>query len=75
MHVVLERLLDGLVAVAGFGDDLQVGLGVEDDAQAAQDDRVVVGDQDARLERGHVGAREGVGDGELNLGAAAGAAR
>ena len=54
MRVVAERLLDGLVAVAGLGDDLEVGLGVEDDAQPAQDDRVVVGDQDARLEWGHV---------------------
>ena len=43
--------LDGLGAVAGLGDDLEVGLGVEHHPQPAADERVVVGEQDARLQR------------------------
>ena len=35
MGVVEQRLLDGLVAVTGLRDHLEVGLGVEDDAQTA----------------------------------------
>ena len=35
------------VHVAGFGDDLEVGLGVEQEAQPAAHDRMVVGDHDA----------------------------
>ena len=34
-------------AVGGFADDLEVGLGVEDDAEAGADELLVVGDQDA----------------------------
>ena len=46
--------VDGLGAVAGLGDDLEVGRCVEHEAQAVADDRVVVGEQDPGLERdGH----------------------
>ena len=72
MHVGRKRLLDGLVAVAGFGDHFEIGLGVQNDPQTAQDDRVIVGDQDARLQAVSLGARESVGDGELDFGAAGG---
>ena len=41
-----ERLGDGLGAVGGLGDDLHVGLAVEQQPQAAADDAVVVGDQE-----------------------------
>ena len=34
-------------AVGGLADDLEVGLGVEDDAEAGADELLVVGDQDA----------------------------
>src|SRR5688500_16541889 len=37
-----------LGAVAGFRDDLQIGLGVKDATEAAPDDGVVVGEQYAR---------------------------
>ena len=40
---------DGLGAVAGLGDDLQVRFAVEDEPDAAADQRVVVGEQDAGL--------------------------
>ena len=53
MHVGRKRLLDGLVAVAGFGGHFEIGLGVQNDPQTAQDDRVIVGDQDARLQGCH----------------------
>ena len=43
----LQPALDRLGAVAGLGDDAQVGLAVEDEAQAAADDGVIVGEQDA----------------------------
>ena len=52
MDVVCERPLDRLVAVGRLGDDLEVGLGVEHHPESAQDDRVVVGDEDAGLQRG-----------------------
>ena len=56
MDLARDCLLDGLVAVGRFGDDLEVGLGVEHHAQSAQDDRMVVGDKDADLQRGgHTG--------------------
>ena len=57
-----RRRLDGLGAVARLGDDLQVGLAVQDQPQAAADQGVVVGEQDAgrrrsrrhcRTSRGH----------------------
>ena len=51
MDVLGERLLDRLGAVLGLGDDLEVGLRVEHLPQAGADDRVVVGDEDARDER------------------------
>ena len=41
-----QRLLEGVDAVLGLGDDLHVGLAVDEQAQAATDDAVVVGDQD-----------------------------
>ena len=45
-----------LAPVGGLADDREVGLGVEHHAQAAQDDRVVVGEQDPRRQRcGHGG--------------------
>ena len=66
-----ERLLDGLVAVGRLGDDLEVGLGVEHHSQSAQDDRMVVGDEDAGLQWGRHVASRFEGDGEPDLGAAA----
>jgi hypothetical protein len=39
---------DGLGAVAGLADDLHVLLGVEDHAEAAAHERLVVGDHHAR---------------------------
>ena len=44
--LVGERLLEGLDAVAGLGDDLHVGLAVDQQLHAATDDPVVIGDQD-----------------------------
>ena len=38
---------DGLDAVRGLADDLDVGLGFEDRAQPAADDRLVVGEEHA----------------------------
>ena len=37
--------LDGLHPVVGLADDLDVGLGVEDQLEAGADQRLVVGDQ------------------------------
>src|SRR5581483_8021152 len=51
VDVLAHRLLHRLGAVLGFGDDLEVGLRVEHAPQARADDRVVVGDEDARHER------------------------
>ena len=49
-----QRHRDGLRAVGGLGDDLEVGLRVEDAAHAVADDRVVVGHEHAGLQRrGH----------------------
>ena len=44
-----ERLLERVDAVLGLGDDLHVGLAVDQQAQAATDDAVVVGDQDLHV--------------------------
>ena len=44
---MLLRARDGLRAVLGLGDDLDVDLVVEDPAQAGPHERVVVGDQDS----------------------------
>ena len=41
------RGVDGCASVGGLADDLDVGLGVEDDAEAGAHERLVVGDQDA----------------------------
>ena len=41
----------GLGAVGGLADDLDLGLAVEQQAQPAADDAVVVGDQDSRRHR------------------------
>jgi hypothetical protein len=43
---VLDEL-DGLSAVAGFGNDFEVALGVEYHAEAGADEPLVVGDDDA----------------------------
>ncbi len=40
--------VDGLSAVAGLGDDTDLRVGLEDHAEAGPDERLVVGDQDAR---------------------------
>ena len=42
-----ERALDGLAPVGCLGDDLDIGLGVEDEPEAAAHERLVVGEQDA----------------------------
>ena len=44
-----ERLLEGLDAVVGLGDDLHVGLALDQQLHAAADDAVVVGDQDPHV--------------------------
>src|SRR5579884_410581 len=55
-----HRFLHRFGPIRGFGDDLEVGLGVEDALQAGADDRVVVGDQDPRDERDrHQGSAAG----------------
>ena len=51
VDVVAQRALDRLGAVAGLGDDLEVGLGVEDEPQPVAHDGVVVGEQDAGGQR------------------------
>ena len=43
----LRRPAQGLGAVRGLGDDLHVGLGLDEHPQAGAEDRVVVGDQNA----------------------------
>src|SRR5712691_1604529 len=52
LDVLLERAADRLGAVVRFGHDFEVGLGIENEAQAAADDRVVVGEEDPGLEPG-----------------------
>ena len=51
-------LLDGVEAVGGLADDLEVVLGVEDHAEPGAHERLVVGDQQAhahaRLNSSHV---------------------
>ena len=42
-----ESDLERLLAVAGLGDHLQVRLGIQDQLQAASDELVVVGEEDA----------------------------
>ena len=44
-----ERLLEGVDAVLGLGDDLHVGLALDQQLQAAADDAVVVGDEDPHV--------------------------
>jgi hypothetical protein len=51
LDVLRESLLDGGGPILGFRDDREVGFGVEDAAQPCADDRMVVGDEDARDER------------------------
>ena len=46
---VWQRLLEGVDAVLGLGDDLHVGLAVDQQAHAATDDPVVVGDEDLHV--------------------------
>src|SRR5436190_3673165 len=53
VDIAVDQALERLRAVAGFVDDLQVGLGVQHHAQPAPDHRVVVGQEDARLQRYH----------------------
>ena len=40
------RLTDGLFAVIGFSDDLDVTLGLQDHPEAGADELLVVGDED-----------------------------
>ena len=54
--MVGQSQLDRLGAVPGLGDDLQVGLGVKDELESAADERVVVGQEDPRLEGDHAWA-------------------
>ena len=44
-----QRALDGLGAVTGLGDDLHVGLALEQQLEPAAHDAVVVGDQELML--------------------------
>jgi hypothetical protein len=44
--MVAEHVATGLVDGPGLGDDLEVGLVVEQHPQAAPDDRVIVGQDD-----------------------------
>ncbi len=46
-RVEARGLLDGFDAVAGFGDDVDVGLAGEQQAEAGADHRLVVGDEHA----------------------------
>ncbi len=48
-HVWRERkgLLDGGLTVSRLPDDLQARLGLQDDAEAASDEVLVVGEEDA----------------------------
>jgi hypothetical protein len=48
--------LDRLAAVAGFADDLDVGLGLEEHAKAGPDQPFVVGEQDADAHGGPLGS-------------------
>ena len=49
---------DGFEAVFGFADDFEVGFGVEEEADAAADDGVVIGEEDVSdAAGGAVGAR------------------
>ena len=50
------KLLDRLAAVAGFADDLDVGLGLEQHAKAGPDQPFVVGQQDADAHGGPLGS-------------------
>ena len=52
MDVVRERVLDGLLAVGRLGDNLEIGLSIEDHAQSAQDDGMVIGDQNVGFQWG-----------------------
>ena len=61
MDVLCEREGDRLLAVRRFGDDLAVGLGVEDRLQPSQHDRVVVGDEDSSLQWSRHGVPESRG--------------
>ena len=70
VDVELERLGHRLAPVAGLADDREVGLGVEHHAQTAQDDRVVVGEQDPRRQRGASRRALGERDVEADLGPA-----
>ena len=51
--------LDRLAAVAGLADHLEIGLGVEDDAKAGADERLIVcdGDPDHPAGSGASGSR------------------
>ena len=48
-----ERAPQRFRAVSGLGQHLEVGLSVEHEPQAAAHDRVIVGQQDAGLQRSH----------------------
>ena len=52
----LARQRDRLAAVAGLADDLDVGLGAQDHAEAGADEALVVGEQDADHRAGRAAA-------------------
>ena len=66
IDVRIRAELDRLGAVTGLGHHLEIGLGIEHQAQAAPDDGVVVDQEDAGLEWGHEPVRAGSGRTEQN---------
>ena len=58
---VAPRQADGGLAVRRLGDDLDVGLRLEDHAEPGPDQRLVVGDQDAKASGGHGISESGIG--------------
>ena len=71
MDVLGERLVDGFGAVGGLGDDVEVGLVVHDEPEAAPHDLVVVGDEDPRTRGSASGAVRRHGHLEPDLDSAA----
>jgi hypothetical protein len=47
--MVFRDQLDGFAPVAGFGDDFEIGLLVEEQPQARPDDRVIVREEYVNL--------------------------
>jgi len=50
-RVVTAYVATGIVDVAGLGDDLKTGLGVQQQLQPAAHDRVVIGEDDPNRRR------------------------